>query len=154
MPESQLPRSKVLRRILEEDGDHSEDHEHYHTSEWQHAAQAFNLHVERRDGLHSENFPWMDYSGCQWKDEGSHETLVILFRSRAVEIEGYNLKALEDEVRSGQLNSVKEMITAQASAKQANADSDPIIREIRMYPDFEEILKDIKGETRREARNA
>jgi hypothetical protein len=154
MPESQLPRSKVLRRILEEDGDHSEDHEHFYASEWQHAAQAFNLHVEKRDGMHSEGFPWAQYAGCKWSNEGDHERLVILFGARALEIEGHNLRDLVNEIREGKLNRVTEMVTSQAALKEANADTDPIIREIRMYPDFEEILKDIKGENRREARIA
>ena len=148
MPDAQ---SRFLQKLLNEKGDLPEDQPPY-TSERQLAAQAFSFHVEKRDGRHSEAFPWAHYAGCLWKDEGSHERLVILFGSRAVEIEGHNLKVLENEVRSGQLNGVREMVTAQAAAKTANADADPVIREVRMYPDFEEILKEIKGEQRSETR--
>jgi hypothetical protein len=38
------------------------------------------------------------------------------------------------------------MVTAQAALKEATAETDPIISSITMYPDFEEIIKEIKGE--------
>jgi hypothetical protein len=142
MPEEKSP---FLRKLLNEKSDLPEENAPF-TSERQLTAQAFNLQAEKRDGLHSEGFPWSHYSGCRWTNEGEHETLVILFGSRALEIEGHNLKALVEDIREGKLNGVKEMISARAALKEANADSDPIIRDIRIYPDFEEILREIKGE--------
>ena len=41
------------------------------TSERQHTAQAFNLHVERRDGRRAEGFAWSHYVGYEWTDEGA-----------------------------------------------------------------------------------
>jgi ketol-acid reductoisomerase len=83
--------------------------------------------------------------GYRWTDEGEYERLVVLFGSRAVEIEGHNLKALVDQIREGQLNGVRELITAQAELKRANAESEPVISSVKTYPDFEELLKEIKG---------
>jgi hypothetical protein len=71
---------------------------------------------------------------------------VVIFGTRAVEIEGHNLGALVAEIREGQLNGIKELTTAQATLKQANAENEPIINSVKTYPDFAEILRDIKGE--------
>jgi hypothetical protein len=142
MPEP--PKSQFLTRIIEgkdQDGDAKA-----FTSERQFTAQAFNLHVERKDGRHSEGFAWSHYAGYEWADEGDHEKLTVIFGPRAVEIEGHNLSVLVAEIREGQLNSIRELATAQAALKQANAEDEPIISSIRTYPDFEQILKDIKGE--------
>jgi hypothetical protein len=138
MPEAQ---SRFLKKII---GD-GEPEEKSFTSERQQTAQAFNLHIEKRDGKHSEGFGWSHYVGYRWTDEGEYERLVVLFGSRAVEIEGHNLKALVDQIREGQLNGVRELITAQAELKRANAESEPVISSVKTYPDFEELLKEIKG---------
>jgi hypothetical protein len=148
MPEEK--QSPFLRKIMNERSDLPEENAPY-TSERQLTAQAFNLQAEKRDGRHSEGFPWSHYAGCKWSDEGKHERLVILFGSRALEIEGHNLRDLVDEIREGKLNGVKEMVTSQAALKEANADEAPIINNISMYPDFEEILKEIKGEPEHDA---
>jgi len=72
-------KSRTLQRILEQN---TPDEGKPFTSERQHAAQAFNLHVERRDGRRSEGFAWSYYSNYQWTDKGSHEHLVVLFGMR------------------------------------------------------------------------
>jgi hypothetical protein len=135
-------KSRFAERILDARGDDGKAF----TSERQLTAQAFNLHVERRDGRHSEGFAWSHYVGYQWTDEGKMEKLVVIFGTRAVEIEGHNLGALVAEIREGQLNGIKELTTAQATLKQANAENEPIINSVKTYPDFAEILRDIKGE--------
>jgi hypothetical protein len=137
-------RSRFLKEIIGE----GEAEPKSFTSERQQTAQAFNLHVDRRDGRHSEGFAWSHYVGYQWTDEGDHETLVVLFGTRAVEIEGHNLSTLVNEIREGQLNGIKELVTAQAALKQANADTGAIISSIKTYPDFEDLLKEIKGDDR------
>src|ERR1035437_8058200 len=75
MPEA---KSKFLDKILDGKGAGAEDAKSY-TSERQHTAQAFNLHVERRDGRRAEGFAWSHYAGYEWTDEGSHERLVVVF---------------------------------------------------------------------------
>jgi hypothetical protein len=137
-------RSRFLKEIIGE----GEGEPKTFTSERQQTAQAFNLHVERRDGRHSEGFAWSHYVGYQWSDEGDHETLVVLFGTRAVEIEGHNLSALVNEIREGQLNGIKELVTAHAALREANADTGAIISSIKTYPDFEDLLKELKGDDR------
>jgi hypothetical protein len=141
--------SKFVRRILEEQGDHVEDHEPMtsSSSERQLTAQAFNLHIEHLDGRVSEGFAWSHYAGYRWTDDGEHETLVLVFGPRAVEITGLNLRSLVAKVRDGQLNSIRELPTSQRKQlEQMNPDNQAIIASIRTFPDFDEVLREIKGE--------
>src|SRR5580698_2478763 len=141
MPET---KSRFLNKIL--DGHEPEEGKTF-TSERQHTAQAFNLHVERRDGRRTEGFAWSHYAGYQWTDEGSHERLVVVFSMRAIEIEGHNLGVLVTEIREGQLNSIRELASGQAQLlQQGNPDNQPIIASVKSYPDFDDILKEINGE--------
>jgi hypothetical protein len=141
MPET---KSRFLDKILD---NREADEGKTFTSERQHTAQAFNLHVERRDGRHTEGFAWSHYAGYQWTDDGSHERLVVVFGMRAVEIEGHNLGVLVAEIREGQLNSVRELASGQVQLLlQGNPDNQPIIESVKSYPDFEEVLKELKGE--------
>src|ERR1700727_707763 len=103
----------VLKGRGHDDGD-----EKSFTSERQHTAQAFNLHVERRDGRHSEGFAWSHYVGYRWTDEGDKERLIVIFGERAVEIEGHNLGVLIGDIREGQLNGIKELTTRQGQLLQ------------------------------------
>jgi hypothetical protein len=151
MPET---KSRFLNKILETK-DAEPDAARSYTSERQHAAQAFNLHVERRDGRRSEGFAWSHYAGYQWTDEGDHERLIVVFGARAVEIEGRNLGVLVEEIREGQLNSVRELASGKTMLlAQANPDNDPVIASVKSYPDFDEVLKGIKGEDERETGHA
>jgi hypothetical protein len=150
MPEQ---RSKFVEKILDTRGAGS-DGEKSFTSERQHTAQAFNLHVERRDGRHSEGFAWSHYVGYRWTDEGSHEILIVVFGTRAVEIEGHNLGVLVADIREGQLNGIKELTSRQGQLLQHEGpDTGPVITAVKTYPDFEEIVKEIKGDDERETRD-
>jgi hypothetical protein len=138
-------KSKFLNRIIDEKSTGNEGAAF--TKERQHTAQAFNLHVERKDGRRTEGFAWSHYMGYQWTDDGHHERLVVIFGSRAVEIEGHNLGVLVTEIREGQLNSIRELASRQATLlEHEKPDGGPIISSVKSYPDFEQILKDIKGE--------
>jgi hypothetical protein len=142
MPDSQ---SRFLKKIISDSGI-ADDGKSF-TSERQHTAQAFNLHVERKDGRRTEGFAWSHYAGYQWTDDGGHERLVVLFAMRAVEIEGHNLGVLVNEIREGQLNSIRELASGQAQLlEQGNPDNQPIITGVKTFPDFEEIFKELKGE--------
>jgi hypothetical protein len=136
-------KSRFLNRIIEEKG---ADDTTAFTKERQHSAQAFNLHVERKDGRRTEGFAWSHYMGYQWTDDGHHERLVVIFGSRAVEIEGHNLGVLVTEIREGQLNSIRELASRQATLLEHEKPDGPIISSVKSYPDFEQILKEIKGE--------
>jgi hypothetical protein len=74
---------------------------------------------------------------------------------RAIEIEGHNLGVLVAEIREGQLNSIRELASGQAQLlKQGNPDNRPVIESVKSYPDFESILREIKGEDEHEAGHA
>lgn len=151
MPET---KSRFINKILDAKGI-EQDGENSFTSERQHTAQAFNLHVERRDGRQTEGFGWSHYVGYQWTDMGEHERLVVVFGVRAVEIEGHNLGVLVKEIREGQLNGIRELASRQTTLlEQANPENEPIISSVKTYPDFEEILKGIKGEDEHDASHA
>jgi hypothetical protein len=150
MPET---RSKFLKDLIDRQAPPADEPKSF-TSERQHTAQAFNLHIEKRDGRCAEGFAWSHYSNYKWTDEGTHERLVVLFGPRAVEIEGRNLGVLVAEIRDGQLNSIRELASGQKMLlEKANPDNEPIITSVKSYPDFEEILKAIKGEDERETRH-
>jgi hypothetical protein len=101
--------------------------------------------VEYRDGRRAEGFAWSHYVGHHWSDDGEREKLVMIFGERAIEIEGHNLGVLIAEIRDGQLNGIRELPGAQnALLRQSNPDNEPIITGVKSYPEFGEILKEIK----------
>jgi hypothetical protein len=139
-------KSRTLERILNTSTAGQDDGASF-TKERQHTAQAFNLHVERRDGRHAEGFAWSHYVGYQWTDEGNRERLIVIFGERAIEIEGHKLNILTNQIREGQLNGIRELVSRQATLlEHDNPDDQPVIMSVKSYPDFEEILKEIKGE--------
>jgi hypothetical protein len=138
MPEA---RSKFLHKIIDSGAEPGKSF----SKERQLSAQAFNLHVERRDGRQAEGFAWSHYVGYEWKDEGDQERLTVVFGERVIEIEGHNLGVLVSEIRDGQLNGIRELASGQnALLQQANPENQPIISGVRSYPDFDEIVKQIK----------
>src|SRR5580693_8017945 len=129
MPEA---KSRFLDKILENRTPIEGDELTSFTSERQHSAQSFNLHVERKEGRRSEGFAWSHYETYQWTDEGSQERLVVVFGRRAVEILGHNLGVLVTEIREGQLKSVRELAGGQSlQLSQANPDNQPIITGVK-----------------------
>lgn len=142
-------RSRVVHKILEQTGDAAKSY----TKERQLSAQSFTLHIERRDGRSAEGFSWAHYVGHHWTQDDGGEKLTVLFNERAVEIQGHNLRALVDGVRDGQLNGIRELPSSKvALLRQSNPDDEPIIESVRCYPEFDEILKEIKGENDDKAR--
>ena len=140
MPEA---RSRVVHKILEQTAEGAKSY----SKERQLSAQSFTLHVERRDGKSAEGFSWSYYVGHHWTRNEDSEKLVVLFGQRAVEVEGHNLGILVEGIRDGQLNGIRELSSGQAMLlRQANPDNEPIIESVKTYPDFDEILKEIKGE--------
>ena len=71
----------------------------------------------------------------------------MIFGERAIEIEGHRLGILTDQIREGQLNGIRELVSRQATLlEHDNPDDEPVIVSVRSYPDFEDILREIKGE--------
>lgn len=134
-------------KFMNDKSDHPEDYPAY-SSERQLTAEARSLLVEFMDGRHLEGFAWMHYAGFEWTDEGPEgERLTILFGPRFVEIFGRNLGVLIDDIREGKLNRIREMPAARRKQlEHSNPDNLPIIRAIRVYPDFRAILEEIRGD--------
>ncbi len=141
-----MAESQFLRKLLNDRSDQPEDYPESFTTERQITGQPINLQVEKRDGKEAEGLPWLHYAGDRWSIEGDHERLVILFGERAVEIEGHNLRLLQSKICQGQLTGVRETLSAQAALSRQDDEEGPILTSIRIHPDFEEILKEIKGE--------
>lgn len=147
-------KSRFLKKIIEDAGAESGETPSF-TKERQHTAQSLNLHIEHKDGRSSEGLAWSYYTCYRWTDEGSQERLVVVFGMRAVEIEGHNLGVLVNEIREGQLNSIRELASGQAQLlKFGNPDHQPVITTVKTYPNFEDVLKEIKGEDEHETRHA
>jgi hypothetical protein len=148
MPEA---KSRILHKILEQGA----ESERSFTKERQLSAQALSLHVERKGGRQAEGFAWSQFQGYRWSDEGEREKLIVVFGERFIEIEGRNLSVLVNEIREGQLNGIRELAGGQSALlRQANPDNEPIIESVRSYPEFDEILKGIKGENDDKTRHA
>ena len=76
---------------------------------------------------------------------------VVTVGQGAVEIEGQNLGVLVNEIREGQLNSIRELTTGKTQLLlQGNPDNEPVISGVKTYPDLDQILKDLKGEEEHE----
>jgi hypothetical protein len=79
---------------------------------------------------------------------------VVIFGNRAVEIKGHNLGVLVSKIREGQLKSIRELASGQSTLlERGNPDNQPIIAEVKSYPDFEEILNELKGDGNDKQRN-
>jgi hypothetical protein len=140
-------KSQFIKDLLKKKSDGQDTDKEPFTSERQLTAQALNLHLQKRTGLHSEGFGWSHYARYKWTDEGTHERLAILFGGAgAVEIEGHNLGLIVEDIRQGKLNGIEEMITADVQLKRANGHKGAIISSVKMYPDFDELFKEIKGD--------
>jgi hypothetical protein len=146
-------RSRVLSQLLDKTEVGGENKSY--TKERQHTAQALTLHVQHKHGRHAEGFGWAHYVGYDWRDDGTVETLVVVFTSRLVEIKGHNLNVLVGQIRDGQLNGVYELESPQLRLlENGNQNDEPIISSVKSYPDFEDILREIKGEDDDKPRHA
>lgn len=136
-----------VEKFMNDKSDHPEDFSPY-SSERQLTSEARSLLVEYLDGRRSEGFAWMHYAGFEWEDTGPDgERLTILFGPRFVEITGTNLRVLVDDIRETKLYRLRELSTAQRKQlEHSNPDNLPVIRAIRVHPNFRAILEEIRGE--------
>jgi hypothetical protein len=128
-----------------------EDPQKGYTKEWQPAAQAFNLRVWFKDGHHCESLPWTLYSGDEWQGSNSDkaERLSLLFGTRVVTVEGYNLKRLAEQIDQGHLKSIREHDSKEVALIRAEKPTDPVdikpaIVRIEVEPSFEEFARAMK----------
>src|SRR5580692_1605259 len=130
--------TRWLQKFMNDKSDLAEDTPSY-GSERQLTSQAFNLHVEQKDGRRAEGFGWSHYVGYEWADEGAQERLTVVFGNRVIEIEGTNLGVLVDDIREGKLNRIRELATARGKQlEDENPENEPIIKAVKVYPDFKE----------------
>jgi hypothetical protein len=152
MPETQ---THFLKKVLKEKGTEPNENTSSYTKERQHAAQAFALHVDYRDGLSSEGVAWSHFGRYHWRDFGSHERLRIIFGGMCgLEITGHNLQSLLTDVRSGQLNGIKEMLSGQVMLGKPENVNDPLITSVNAYPNFDVLFEELKKEGQEEEREA
>jgi hypothetical protein len=143
-------KSKFLRDLIDK-GNESVEAAKSFTSERQQTAQALALHVDYRDGRSNEGVGWSHFGRYQWRDLGNHESLRIIFGPMcAMEITGHNLGALVREIRDGQLNGIKEMVTGQAKLAVHEGHEEPVISGVTAYPDFDAVFESIKEEANQE----
>jgi hypothetical protein len=150
MPET---KSRFLNKILESQSPEPDDKGY--TSERQHTAQSLTLHVDYRDGLSGEGTAWSHLGRYKWRDQGSHESLRIIFGPMcAMEIIGHNLGVLVGEIREGQLNGIKEMISGQSALAIHEGSKEPVITGVSAYPDFDTLFEEIKEEAKGDSKDA
>jgi len=137
-------KSRLLNRILESK-DAEQDAARSFTSERQHAAQAFALHVDFRDGLASEGSAWSHFARYRWADLGEHERLRVIFGPTCVmEILGHNLGKLVASIREGQLNGLREMSSAETALALHEGSEEPVILRVSAYPDFDKFFEAVR----------
>src|ERR1700680_4894704 len=98
-PEGKKSFAESILQGAEGAGVEEDDPRKGYTKEWQPAAQAFSLRLWFKDGRRCEGLPWGLYFGAGWHDgaSGKPERLTLTFGTRAVTVEGYNLKRLIEQ---------------------------------------------------------
>jgi hypothetical protein len=128
------------------DSDPDKDARRRHTSAGT-GAQAFSLRADFKDGRKKRGTAWSHFSDYEWSDEGDKEKLVILFGTRVVTIEGFNLMVLVREIDEGRLKTFEELVSSEALRLQAAPDAGAVVVSVYVFPKFEDLVKEIKGET-------
>jgi hypothetical protein len=117
------------------------------TREHQANVQAFALSVVFKDHRKRQTFAWSMYSGHEWTDDGTIETIVVLFGERGCKVRGYRLAALDRELSLGKRAAIREHTRAQAESLLVAEGEEPIIISIETFPEFDEMLAHIRGES-------
>jgi len=141
MPDSEIRRANVLSTIL---GDQKGGKGHSSVGPGE---QAFSLRADFRGGRRKRGTAMSHYSDYQWDDLGDRERLEIIFGERIITIEGHNLQVLSRLIDKGKLESFEEELTARIVQLRSNPpDNEALVTSIEIYPDFEELKRQIKGE--------
>ena len=137
-----MANSNFVKHLLEEK--EPEPDRKSFTKERQHTAQAFALHLDYRDNRSSEGVAWSHFARYKWHDLGSHERLRVVFGGVCgLEITGHNLKQLEAELRSGQLNGIKETVSGKIALGKSEGTTEPLITGVKAYPDFDALFESL-----------
>jgi len=137
-------KSAFLNKILEAK-DADPDAAKSYSSERQHTAQAFSLQADYRDGMASEGVAWSQFARYRWADLGEHERLRAVFGPLcAIEILGHNLAVVQEEIREGKLNRIREMTTGERKAALQDGSKEPIILSVAFYPEFDKFFESVR----------
>jgi hypothetical protein len=137
--------ARTARNIVEEREE--QDPESSSTRERQGNADAFSLEVKFKDGRHKQTFPWALYGGHEWTDEDGMECLTVLFGMRVLIIRGYHFESLNRDLSLGKLTSLRQHNGHQVELlKSQNAENLPVIVEIEAYPNYRQMVAEIKGD--------
>jgi hypothetical protein len=110
--------------------------------------QAFSIRADFRDGRRKRALAWSHFTDYQWKDHGDHEELEIIFGDRILTIKGHNLMVLGRQIDEGKLKSFEEELTARITQAQGHPpDNEALVTSVEIYPEFDELLKEIRGES-------
>jgi hypothetical protein len=141
MPDSEVKRSAALTNIL---GDEKGGRGHSSAGAGE---QAFSLRTDFRDGRRKRGMSWSHYSDYEWLDWGDHETLEVLFGEKILTVQGHNLKVLYRLIDEGKLKAFEEELNARVKQLRDNPpENEALVTSIEIYPDFEQLKQQIRGE--------
>jgi hypothetical protein len=133
--------------------DHDNSGRKRHTSAGA-GTQAFTLRADFKDGRKKRGTAWSHFSDYEWNDEGDIETLTIIFGDRIVTMRGFNLLVLVREIDEGKLKTFEELVSAEAKMLRENPDDEAVVVNVEIFPEFKELVQEIKGEREHEAGHA
>ncbi len=116
------------------------------TKEHQTNAQAFALSVVFKDGRRKQTFPWSMYGGHEWTDDGDMESLTAVFGERGLIVRGYRLAELDRDMSMGKRAGRRQHTSKQVEVMLQEDGNEPIIAEIEVFPELQEIVAILKGE--------
>jgi hypothetical protein len=124
------------------------------TRERQHTAQALMLRLVFKDGRRAPGLPWAHFGGYEWTggEGGRPERIEMIFGGRCVEIEGFCLFPVVEQIDEGQLKAIQEHNAQEVELLRGeNADlvagkKRPIITRIAVDPPMRELMSAIRGE--------
>ena len=141
MPDSEIKRTSVLTNIL---GDEKGGRGHSSAGAGE---QAFSLRADFRDGRRKRGISWSHYSDYEWLDLGDHETLEVLFGEKILMVKGHNLMVLCRLIDDGKLKSFEEELSSRVKQlREHPPENEALVTSIEIYPDFEELKQQIRGE--------
>lgn len=110
--------------------------------------QSFCLRADAKDGRKKRATAWSFFSDYEWEDIGDRERLTVIFGTRIVTIEGHKLEILYREIDEGKLKTFEELTSREVQRLLADPDGDVVVTSVDIYPKFNDLIREIKGEER------
>lgn len=115
--------------------------------------QPFSLSVRSKDGRTAQGLAWMHFDGYDYQDEGRSEHLVLIFGNRVVDVQGWHLWRLVEQIDEGQLKAIQEHNSREVdllrteNAGSVRGHQRPVIVSISVTPPFAETAHEIRGDS-------